>query len=124
MFGSQTQVRQESLRTNRPRDWSLFLACLLSPMPTKTPPYAAQTAKTPLAPFSTDRRHPLPNDVQMEIFFCGVCHSDLHFARGEWAFSTFPAIPGHEIVGKVTKVGSAVKSFKAGDLAAVGCMVD
>ncbi len=93
-------------------------------MPLKTPAYAAQTAKTPLAPFTIDRRDPLPNDVQIEILYCGVCHSDLHFSRGEWAFSTFPAIPGHEIVGKVIKVGAAVKNFKVGDLAAVGCMVD
>ena len=93
-------------------------------MPLKTPAFAAQTAKTPLAPFTIDRRDPLPNDVQMEILYCGVCHSDLHFSRGEWEFASFPAIPGHEIVGKVTKVGAAVKSFKVGDLAAVGCMVD
>lgn len=93
-------------------------------MPTKTPAFAARTAKTPLAPFTVDRRDPLPNDVQIEILYCGVCHSDLHFARGEWEFSSFPAVPGHEIVGKVVKVGSAVKTFKVGDLAAVGCMVD
>lgn len=89
----------------------------------KTAAYAAQTAKTPLAPFTIDRREPGPKDVQFEILYCGVCHSDLHFARGEWAFSSFPCVPGHEIVGRVTKVGSAVKNFKAGDLAATGCMV-
>jgi uncharacterized zinc-type alcohol dehydrogenase-like protein len=93
-------------------------------MPTQTPCFAAQSPKTPLAPWSIDRRDPLPNDVQLEILFCGVCHSDLHFARGEWAFASHPAVPGHEIVGKVIKVGSAVKSFKVGDIAAVGCMVD
>lgn len=93
-------------------------------MPLKTPAYAAQTAKTPLAPFTIDRRDPLPNDVQIEILYCGVCHSDLHFSRGEWEFASHPAIPGHEIVGKVIKVGAAVKNFKVGDLAAVGCMVD
>jgi alcohol dehydrogenase (NADP+) len=93
-------------------------------MSVKTPAYAAQTASTPLAPFTIERRDPLPHDVQMEILFCGVCHSDLHFARGEWAFATFPAVPGHEIVGRVTKVGKEVTGFKPGDVAAVGCMVD
>ncbi len=93
-------------------------------MPTKTAAYAAQTKSSPLAPFSIDRRDPLARDVQIDILFCGVCHSDLHFARGEWDMSSFPAVPGHEIVGRVTKVGKEVKGFKAGDLAAVGCLVD
>ncbi|MGH7132111.1 MAG: NAD(P)-dependent alcohol dehydrogenase [Phycisphaerales bacterium] len=93
-------------------------------MPVKTPAFAAQTATTPLAPFTIDRRDPLPKDVQMEILFCGVCHSDLHASRGQWPGMVFPLIPGHEIVGRVTRVGSEVKGFKAGDLAAVGCMVD
>ena len=93
-------------------------------MPTKTPAYAAQSAKTPLAPFTIDRRDPGPTDVAFEILYCGVCHSDLHTARGEWPGITFPVIPGHEIVGRVTKVGGQVTRFKAGDLAAVGCMVD
>jgi alcohol dehydrogenase (NADP+) len=73
------------------------------------------------------RRDPTENDVQMDILFCGICHSDLHTVRDEWkAFmpTVYPCVPGHEIVGRVTKVGSAVKNFKAGDLAAVGCMVD
>ena len=91
---------------------------------TPTKAYAAQSAATPLAPFSIERREPAPTDVQIEILFCGVCHSDLHIARGEWGGTTFPCVPGHEIVGRVTKVGSAVKNFKPGDRAAVGCMVD
>ncbi len=93
-------------------------------MPVKTPAYAAQSATTPLAPFTIERRDPLPSDVQFDIQYCGVCHSDLHFARGHWPFSSYPCVPGHEIVGKVTKVGSEVTGFKPGDLAAVGCMVD
>jgi len=86
--------------------------------------YAAQTAQTPLAPFSFDRRQPGSHDVQIEILFCGVCHSDLHTVRNEWHNTVYPALPGHEIVGRVTKVGAHVKHFKAGDLAGVGCMVD
>ena len=89
--------------------------------------YAAQSATTPLAPFSLDRRDPGPKDVAIEILFCGVCHSDLHTVRNEWesAMATvYPCVPGHEIVGRVTKVGNQVKKFKEGDLAAVGCMVD
>ncbi len=91
-------------------------------LPTKG--YAATSGDSPLAPFSFDRRDPRPTDVQLEILFCGVCHSDLHTARGEWGGTTFPCVPGHEIVGRVTKVGSAVKNFQEGQLAAVGCMVD
>ncbi len=90
----------------------------------KAAAYAAQTGKTPLAPFTIDRRDPGPSDVQMEILYCGVCHSDLHAARGEWPFIQFPVVPGHEIVGKVTKVGANVKKFKVGDRSAVGCLVD
>jgi uncharacterized zinc-type alcohol dehydrogenase-like protein len=86
--------------------------------------YAAQTAKSALAPFSISRREPLPDDVEMEILFCGVCHSDLHQARNEWHNTIFPCVPGHEIVGRVTRVGSEVKKFKVGDLTAVGCMVN
>jgi uncharacterized zinc-type alcohol dehydrogenase-like protein len=91
-------------------------------MPTKS--YAAQAAETPLAPFAINRREPTPSDVAIDILYCGVCHSDLHQARNEWKNTIYPCVPGHEIVGKVTKVGSAVKKFKVGDLAAVGCMVD
>jgi uncharacterized zinc-type alcohol dehydrogenase-like protein len=86
--------------------------------------YAAQNATTPLAPFSFERRDPAPNDIAIDIQFCGVCHSDLHTVRNEWSNTIYPVVPGHEIVGKVTAVGSAVKKFKVGDLAGVGVMVD
>jgi uncharacterized zinc-type alcohol dehydrogenase-like protein len=86
--------------------------------------YAAYSANEPLKPFSFQRRDPLPNDVQLDILFCGVCHSDLHMARNEWGGSKYPIVPGHEIVGRVAKVGRDVNKFKEGDLAAVGCMVD
>ncbi len=86
--------------------------------------YAAQSATAALAPFSIHRREPTPTDVEMEILFCGVCHSDLHQARNEWHNTVYPCVPGHEIVGRVTHVGNHVKKFKVGDLAAVGCMVD
>src|SRR6201994_4362835 len=86
--------------------------------------YAAQSATTPLAPFSFDRRDPGPHDVAIDILYCGVCHSDLHTARGEWGFTVYPSVPGHEIIGRVTKVGGHVSKFKEGDLVGVGCMVD
>jgi uncharacterized zinc-type alcohol dehydrogenase-like protein len=86
--------------------------------------YAAYDPKKPLAPFDFERREPGPEDVQIEILYCGVCHSDLHQARDEWGNSAFPMVPGHEIVGRVTQVGSGVTKFKAGDLAGVGCLVD
>ena len=89
-----------------------------------TKAYAAQSPTSALAPFSFDRREPTATDVQIEILFCGVCHSDLHTARDEWGGTVFPCVPGHEIVGRVTTVGSSVTKFKEGDLAAVGCMVD
>ena len=91
-------------------------------LPTKG--YATHAAHEPLKPFSFERREPGAMDVQIEILFCGVCHSDLHIARNEWDGTTYPCVPGHEIVGRVTKVGRNVKKFKEGDLAAVGCMVD
>ena len=90
----------------------------------KVPAYAAPATGAPLAPFAVDRRDPRPDDVQMEILFCGICHSDVHQARDEWGNGTFPMVPGHEIVGRVTAVGRGVKKFKVGDLAGVGCMVD
>jgi uncharacterized zinc-type alcohol dehydrogenase-like protein len=90
----------------------------------KTIGYAAQSATAPLAPFSFERRELRPNDVAMEVLYCGVCHSDLHTARNDWGWSTYPSVPGHEIVGRVTAVGSAVTRYKAGDSVAVGCMVD
>jgi uncharacterized zinc-type alcohol dehydrogenase-like protein len=86
--------------------------------------YAALSPTTPLAPFEFERRDPGPTDVQLEILYCGVCHSDLHQVRDEWSGTIYPIVPGHEIVGRVTRVGSQVKSFKEGQLAAVGCMVD
>ena len=86
--------------------------------------YATQAADQPLKPFSFERRDPTPNDVQIEILFCGICHSDLHIARNEWGSTVYPCVPGHEIVGRVVKVGREVKKFKEGNLAAVGCMVD
>lgn len=95
-----------------------------TPAKTKTAAYAASSAQSALAPFSFARREPLPQDIQLEVLFCGVCHSDLHTVRNEWKNTTYPVVPGHEIVGRVTAVGSEVKRFKAGDLAAVGCMVD
>ena len=90
----------------------------------KTQGYAAQSPTTPLAPYSFERREPGPRDVQIEILYCGVCHSDLHSARGEWPGIVYPLVPGHEIVGRVVKVGSDVSKFKEGDAAAVGCLVD
>lgn len=86
--------------------------------------YAAQQATTPLTPFNFERRDPRPHDVQIEILYCGICHSDVHTARNEWKNTIYPVVPGHEIVGRVTQVGKDVKAFKVGDLAAVGCMVD
>lgn len=86
--------------------------------------YAAQTPTTSLAPWNFERREVGAADVQFDILYCGVCHSDLHQIRDEWSPGIFPMVPGHEIVGKVVKVGSKVKKFKVGDLAAVGCLVD
>jgi alcohol dehydrogenase (NADP+) len=88
--------------------------------------YAANSAASGLAPASIKRREPGPQDVQLQILFCGVCHSDLHQVRNEWENmmpTVYPCVPGHEIVGRVVKAGSAVKKFKEGDLAAVGCLV-
>jgi alcohol dehydrogenase (NADP+) len=90
----------------------------------KTNAYAAQSATTPLAPFTLQRRAPRPRDVQIQILYCGVCHTDLHIARNEWGGTTYPCVPGHEIVGRVTQVGASVTKFKVGDVAAVGCLVD
>ncbi len=85
--------------------------------------YAAQDAKSPLTPFQFERREVGPNDVLIEIAYCGICHSDIHQARNEWGGSQFPMVPGHEIVGTVLKVGANVKKCKVGDLAGVGCLV-
>jgi alcohol dehydrogenase (NADP+) len=92
----------------------------------KAKAYAAASAKSPLAPVMIPRRDPGEHDVQIQVLFCGICHSDLHQVRNEWSAmpTVYPCVPGHEIVGRVTKVGSAVTKFKPGDIAAVGCMVD
>ena len=93
----------------------------------KTKAYSAASATSQLASATIPRRDPTEHDVQIEILFCGICHSDLHSVRNEWSefmATVYPIVPGHEIVGRVTKIGSAVKKFKPGDLAAVGCLVD
>jgi uncharacterized zinc-type alcohol dehydrogenase-like protein len=89
-----------------------------------TKAYSATAPTARLAPATIERRQPQSNDVQIQIQYCGVCHSDLHFSRNEWGFTTYPAVPGHEIVGRVTAVGAGVKKFKTGDLVGVGCLVD
>ncbi|HET8675356.1 MAG TPA: NAD(P)-dependent alcohol dehydrogenase [Blastocatellia bacterium] len=89
--------------------------------------YSAASERSPLASATIPRRDPIEHDVQIEILFCGICHSDLHSVRNEWSSTmptVYPIVPGHEIVGRVTKVGSAVTEYKPGDLAAVGCLVD
>jgi uncharacterized zinc-type alcohol dehydrogenase-like protein len=90
----------------------------------KTVGYAATSATAPLSTFNFERREPGANDVQIEIMYCGVCHSDLHTVRSEWEGTIYPCVPGHEIVGRVAKVGEAVKNFAEGELVGVGCMVD
>ena len=89
-----------------------------------TKAYGAESATTPIVPLTIERRDPKPHDVQMEILFCGICHSDLHTARNEWGNAVYPCVPGHEMVGRVTAVGGHVKKFKVGDLAGIGCLVD
>ncbi len=86
--------------------------------------YAVHSATSAFEPFSFERREPGPRDVQIDIEYCGICHSDIHQARGEWGNSTYPMVPGHEIVGRVTRVGADVRKFKVGDMAGVGCFVD
>jgi uncharacterized zinc-type alcohol dehydrogenase-like protein len=90
----------------------------------QTKAYSAASASSPLASTQINRRHPTARDVQIEILYCGVCHSDLHFVRNEWGFTQYPAVPGHEIVGRVAAVGEAVVKFKVGDTVGVGCLVD
>src|ERR1700675_3633903 len=93
----------------------------------KAKAYSAAGATSRLASTTIPRRDPSENDVQIEILFCGICHSDLHSVRNEWSefmATVYPIVPGHEIVGRVTQVGSAVTKYKPGGLAAVGCMVD
>lgn len=86
--------------------------------------YAAQSASSPIAPTTIERRAVGPDDVKIDILYSGICHSDIHTARGEWPGTLYPCVPGHEIVGRVTEVGKNVKKFKAGDLAGVGCLVN
>ena len=86
--------------------------------------YGTPNAQSPLAPFSFSRREPGPTEIVIETLYCGVCHSDLHMARNEWGNAIYPMVPGHEIVGRVTGIGSAVKKFKAGQIAAIGVIVD
>src|SRR5512146_3321947 len=89
--------------------------------------YSARSATAPLGPTTIARRDPTEHDVQIDILYCGICHCDLHHVRNEWRGAmptTYPLVPGHEVVGRVGKVGAAVRKFKPGDAAAVGCMVD
>jgi len=86
--------------------------------------YSAASATSLLAATTISRREPTASDVRIEILYCGVCHSDLHFARNEWNFTQYPAVPGHEIIGRVTAIGSGVKKFKVGEMVGVGCLVD
>ncbi|MCY0978872.1 NAD(P)-dependent alcohol dehydrogenase [Chryseobacterium wangxinyae] len=86
--------------------------------------YGTESKEADLKEMNIERREPTPNDVEIEILYCGVCHSDLHTARNDWGGTKYPAVPGHEIVGKITRIGSDVTKFKVGDLAGVGCIVD
>src|SRR3954471_8014242 len=86
--------------------------------------FAAQGPTTPLTPFSFDRREPGPDDVEIDIMYCGVCHSDLHTARNEWGITVYPIVPGHEIIGRVSRTGANATAFKEGDLLGVACLVD
>ncbi|WP_164002838.1 NAD(P)-dependent alcohol dehydrogenase [Pyxidicoccus caerfyrddinensis] len=90
----------------------------------KSQAWGVPAAGKPLAPMTIDRREPGPHDVVLDIMFCGVCHSDIHQARDEWSGGVFPMVPGHEIVGRVSRLGAEVSKFKVGDIAGVGCMVD
>src|SRR5450432_1467521 len=91
---------------------------------TKTKAYAVQDAQSTLGSWNLERRNVGPKDIQIDILYCGVCHSDLHQIRNEWGNSIFPMVPGHEIVGRISRIGSEVKKFKVGELAGVGCLVD
>lgn len=98
--------------------------CVSYPIMFNARAYAAQNEKSPLAPFTIQRREARDTDIQIQILFCGVCHSDLHIVRNEWGETKYPIVPGHEIVGRVVKAGKKVKKFKEGDLAGVGPMCD
>ncbi|MCO5171043.1 MAG: NAD(P)-dependent alcohol dehydrogenase [Planctomycetes bacterium] len=93
-------------------------------MPATVRAFAAPAARAPLGPTTIERRDPRPTDVELEVLYCGICHSDLHQARAEWGEAMFPMVPGHEIVGRVRRVGQDVRRFAPGDLAGVGCFVD
>ncbi len=93
-------------------------------MPTNVSGYAAQSQTSPVAPWDFTRRDPRPDDVSIDILYCGVCHTDIHSTRNDWGFSAFPMVPGHEIIGRVTAVGSAVTGFQIGDTVGVGVLVD
>ena len=97
---------------------------MAKPICYSTKAFATSSPTSPLGAAVIERRLPTPTDVQIQILYCGVCHSDLHFARDEWHFTQYPAVPGHEIVGRVTAIGSGVKKFKVGDAVGVGCLVD
>ncbi len=97
---------------------------MTKPVCYSTKAFATSSATSPLAAATIERRVPTATDVQIQILCCGVCHSDLHYARNEWHFTEYPAVPGHEIVGRVTSVGGGVKKFKVGDTVGVGCLVD
>jgi uncharacterized zinc-type alcohol dehydrogenase-like protein len=86
--------------------------------------YAANSPDADLTPYRFDRRDPRPDDVVIEILYCGVCHSDLHTARNDWGWTRYPIVPGHEIIGRVTEIGSQVTKFRVGDRVGVGCLVD
>lgn len=90
----------------------------------KTQAYAAPNASSPLAPITIERREPRPEDLAIDILYCGICHSDIHTARNEWPGTAYPCTPGHEIIGRVAAVGNKVRDFKVGDIVGVGCMVD
>jgi uncharacterized zinc-type alcohol dehydrogenase-like protein len=112
------------LKNFQPANLQKLTPVLLVPTMSNTKVFSAQSATSPLALATIKRREPTPQDVQIQILFCGVCHTDLHIARNDWKGSTYPVVPGHEIVGRVTRVGANVKKFKVGDTVGVGCMVD
>src|SRR6266571_2244440 len=93
-------------------------------MTKRTPAYGAREAKAPVAPMTIERRDPGPHDVEMEILYCGICHSDVHQVKDDWGNTHFPVVPGHEVVGRVVSQGASASHFREGDLVGVGCMVD
>src|SRR6056297_968881 len=86
--------------------------------------YAAQAPDSGLAPWQYEPRQPRSDDVSIEILYCGVCHTDIHFVENDWGMTVYPVVPGHEIIGRVTAIGSEVDGFNVGDMVGVGCMVD